>query len=168
MGLVKDARAEQFRQSEELITSLYLAKISLGKVVGYKGDIIWELSIGDPYVDISDLLAEFSIPPPDKFRIAVDQIVRMMRNQGTQITSAITSKVQTKVKCPANSRHGTSDIPSAVIHLNDQHMWTREQIADWLDTLDEQPVFYPSEEIRTFNTTNMVTCKPLVSKEATN
>lgn len=27
-----------------------------------------------------------------------------------------------------------------VMDLNDGHMWTREQIADWLDTLPEQPV----------------------------
>lgn len=32
-----------------------------------------------------------------------------------------------KVACP---------IPSLVMHLNDDHKWTREQIADWLDTLD--------------------------------
>lgn len=31
-------------------------------------------------------------------------------------------------------------------HLNDHHQWKRERIADWLDTLDEQPVFYPEVE----------------------
>jgi hypothetical protein len=31
-------------------------------------------------------------------------------------------------------------------HLNDHHQWQRERIADWLDTLDEQPVFYPEVE----------------------
>lgn len=28
-----------------------------------------------------------------------------------------------------------------IISLNDSHGWTREQIADWLDTLDNQPKF---------------------------
>lgn len=27
-----------------------------------------------------------------------------------------------------------------IIHLNDNHRWTREAIADWLDTLPAQPV----------------------------
>lgn len=31
----------------------------------------------------------------------------------------------------------------AIMELNDEHKWTREKIADWLDTLDKQPVFYP-------------------------
>jgi hypothetical protein len=34
-------------------------------------------------------------------------------------------------------------VPSIIIELNDTAKWTREQIADWLDTLDDQPVFYP-------------------------
>ena len=34
------------------------------------------------------------------------------------------------VKCPAQR------LVDLVIHLNDSHHWSREQIADWLDTLD--------------------------------
>lgn len=34
-------------------------------------------------------------------------------------------------------------INSIIIDLNDRFKWSREQIADWLDTLDNQPVFYP-------------------------
>lgn len=33
-----------------------------------------------------------------------------------------------------------------IIHLNDRHKWTREHIADWLDTLPSQPIFYPQIE----------------------
>lgn len=40
--------------------------------------------------------------------------------------------------CPVCSREGTFyDVLTD--HLNDRHMWTREQIADWLDTLFVQP-----------------------------
>ena len=31
-----------------------------------------------------------------------------------------------------------------IMDLNDNCGWTREQIADWLDTLDNQPIFYPN------------------------
>ena len=37
---------------------------------------------------------------------------------------------------------GSKDtIYRTIYDLNDTHYWTREQIADWLDTLDEQPRF---------------------------
>lgn len=50
--------------------------------------------------------------------------------------------------CPAcvndqRQRHVTD----AVIHLNDVHKWTREEIADWLDTLDCDLSFAPPEEM---------------------
>lgn len=32
-------------------------------------------------------------------------------------------------------------IKEVIISLNDDYKWTRERIADWLDTLDEQPKF---------------------------
>lgn len=35
---------------------------------------------------------------------------------------------------------------NVIILLNDSYRWSREAIADWLDTLDEQPVFYPAIE----------------------
>lgn len=45
---------------------------------------------------------------------------------------------------PNNPVNGTKDnLASIIIDLNDTHQWTREQIADWLDTLDQQPVFFP-------------------------
>lgn len=30
-----------------------------------------------------------------------------------------------------------------IMHLNDEHYMSRWEIADWLDTLDSQPIFYP-------------------------
>jgi hypothetical protein len=43
------------------------------------------------------------------------------------------------VKHPITGYFGT--LSSTVINLNDSYEWTREQIADWLDSLDEQPYF---------------------------
>jgi len=34
-----------------------------------------------------------------------------------------------------------NNIFNTVIDLNDSHKWTREQIADWLETLDNMPKF---------------------------
>lgn len=50
-----------------------------------------------------------------------------------------------KVLCPCPSCRAGSRQPSAIsniiIHLNDRAGWTREQIADWLDTLDQDLSF---------------------------
>lgn len=35
----------------------------------------------------------------------------------------------------------STSIYNIIINLNDHHEWTREQIADWLDTLDDPPRF---------------------------
>lgn len=52
-----------------------------------------------------------------------------------------------RVKCPDRSGlHADTHVDSlqgVIMHLNDTHSWTREAIAEWLDTLDEQPVYYP-------------------------
>ena len=54
-----------------------------------------------------------------------------------------------KVSCPVN--HQTMMVPTAslgaiIIHLNDNHGWTRERIADWIDTIDIVPEPIVEEE----------------------
>lgn len=40
------------------------------------------------------------------------------------------------VKLPCNTHDWNTTLDRAIMHLNDVDRWTREQIADWLDTLD--------------------------------
>lgn len=51
---------------------------------------------------------------------------------------ALLPGLRTRVYCPANGNVDCESlqVSDQVIHLNDTHRWTREQIADWLDTLD--------------------------------
>lgn len=44
-------------------------------------------------------------------------------------------------KCPDCGE--ISSLNNIIMHLNDVARWSREEIADWLDTLDNQPIFYP-------------------------
>ena len=44
------------------------------------------------------------------------------------------------VACPACGDDAShSDVLATIVQLNDSHLWTRERIADWLDTTFEQP-----------------------------
>ena len=54
-------------------------------------------------------------------------------------TDMQSARFNMSVKHPVTGYFGT--LSSTVINLNDSHEWTREQIADWLDSLDEQPYF---------------------------
>jgi hypothetical protein len=38
---------------------------------------------------------------------------------------------------------------TTIVHLNDQHKWSREEIADWLETLDHDLRLTPVEEVNT-------------------
>lgn len=52
--------------------------------------------------------------------------------------------------CPVRKRckdgRIVTDVCDAIYHLNDSHRWTREQIADWVETIErsqEQPTVEP-------------------------
>lgn len=48
----------------------------------------------------------------------------------------IPALIDTQVDCPACTTTYTRPLGDVIIHLNDNHKWSREQIADWLETLD--------------------------------
>lgn len=48
------------------------------------------------------------------------------------------------VACPQDRCSSNYGIMDAVMHLNDRHKWKREDIADWLDTLDADLRLQPS------------------------
>lgn len=49
-----------------------------------------------------------------------------------------------KVKNPVSGE--TQAIRDIIINLNDYSGWSREAIADWLETLDENPIITPRED----------------------
>ena len=44
-----------------------------------------------------------------------------------------------------------SKLRDVIYHLNDKHMWTREQIADWIDSLTVKEIVVEKEEKVTVN-----------------
>lgn len=58
------------------------------------------------------------------------------------VLAGVLPGLSTRVTCPAcTSVALRPTVRDAVIHLNDSHRWTREAIADWLDTLDADLAF---------------------------
>lgn len=57
------------------------------------------------------------------------------------------------VDCPVCDKSSHRELlPDIIIHLNDEHHWTREQIADWLETLDIDLEFKDAKSSDTFDT----------------
>lgn len=52
------------------------------------------------------------------------------------------------VQCPGCCEQ--SSLAFIIPHINDEHKWTRERIADWLDTLDIDLTVKPMAESRNF------------------
>lgn len=76
------------------------------------------------------------------------------------LKKAIPGLKNARANCPASKTCGSEvyhDMPvtEVIIHLNDTHKWTREKIADWLETLDvdlsfqepAEPPENPCEEV---------------------
>jgi hypothetical protein len=60
----------------------------------------------------------------ESYATLVDQLISVM------------PALKTKVACPACPRREPVSVSRTVVHLNDDHLWSREAIADWLDSLD--------------------------------
>ena len=49
--------------------------------------------------------------------------------------------IEMLVKHPARNNESKLPLRVVIINLNDRFNWSREEIADWIETLDEVPVF---------------------------
>ncbi len=48
--------------------------------------------------------------------------------------------------CPACHEHNGHLVTGMCAHLNDDHGWTREQIAGWVETLEQEPEYSARNE----------------------
>jgi len=59
---------------------------------------------------------------------------------GKALTSVLPG-LDTRTVCPVKDCEDSSTVYATVMHLNDDHGWTRQAVADWLDTLDADLTF---------------------------
>lgn len=162
---------ERQHRSNGTFSSTWIEKKKCFLIAGYHGNKRYEVILGEPIPlgSGSKALEELfghGEPVPQELRL-------MIRNCNTALIGNLRERTDAfkhpklhsiKVKCPGlgekfpkvisfnnkgcDYHNGEpADIFNLIQHLNDSHKWTREQIADWIDTLDEQPVFYPIIEL---------------------
>jgi hypothetical protein len=72
----------------------------------------------------------------------------------TALTAVVPGLKGARARCPECKKHAVDDaqfperkLSEVIIDLNDNHKWTREQIADWLETLDVDLSFVPPSDV---------------------
>lgn len=70
------------------------------------------------------------------------------RNPGEELAQVIPELLTFRTQCPGDCHREDRDtLYSLIQHLNDdEHHWTREAIADWLDTLEADLTFKLSDK----------------------
>lgn len=132
-----------------------LFTVDQGKTVlitGYYENKRYEVVLGTPVSTVkSRMVKELfgddvhpSTIPNELYKVIVNANTILVAGQevGPNHSTLKHPAMQQVVKCPAGGDY-TNNLQTVIMHLNDTHEWTREQIADWIDTLDEQPVYYP-------------------------
>lgn len=72
-----------------------------------------------------------------------------LRNPGEELGQVIPELFSFRAPCPhegCTEGVGSDTLYRLIQHLNDNHQWTRERIADWLDTLEVDLTFKLSDK----------------------
>jgi hypothetical protein len=164
-ALISDVEEEELSSSDNdaVIQEIYIPNMKLWKIVEYKNDVMIEVIIAT---------GEGEVPSPEgvkdfKYDYKMFNKVRgcmtSLRGQDDNGRNRFDQPdFQKAVLHPVDDIY--LNLMSTITNLNDAHGWTREEIADWLDTLDEQPVFYPRSTPTIQNSAKVVTLQPVVSQ----
>lgn len=87
----------------------------------------------------------------DQYQYATGGVIVNVPTAGVAVNpigelKKIIPNIGTNVETPCLCGVAAMDICHVVMHLNDQHEWSREKIADWLDTLDVDLSLAPSNQ----------------------
>jgi len=79
-----------------------------------------------------------TVSVPKHKRYELQDLSRGLPGMTKRVDHPLTSSSCTDLHFSAGFSERLYDM---VIHMNDDHRWTREQIADWIETLDDVPTF---------------------------
>lgn len=107
----------------------------------------WKMDFGKPLTEQEELFTD--LPAKYSGSATLNNLYKNTFMPGPVAGPGAYSKqiagLQVKVQHPAADYKDT--LESVIISLNDGHYWSRERIADWLETLDVNPILNnPKEE----------------------
>jgi len=100
-------------------------------------------------VDWPGLSYTFKYVQQSLAQTVLNQEVPVYRNPIADLCAAIPAVLEFSTHCPAQGEDECAssmrdDLYNLIQHLNDRHRWTRQAIADWLETLDVDLTFQPA------------------------
>lgn len=153
----------------------YIEKQQCYIIAGYYEDKRYEVVLGNPvtksmlrtYHEVWEKYFGLSLPTSLTSLIHTCNRDLLFRNNEYKSDKGLDHPDLDRIitKCPKCA--DISTLNAQIQHLNDTHKMSREAIAEWIDTLDEQPIFYPildteSKPARVANSAKVVACKPTV------
>lgn len=88
----------------------------------------------------------------NQFRVFPDACGEFPQTDFEELSASLPGS-HVSVDCPVCDKSPHRELlPDIIIHINDEHHWTREQIADWLETLDIDLEFKDAKSSDTFDT----------------
>lgn len=114
----------------------------------------WVETIEQPVVALSEAIRLGAMIRPQGFgSVYTYDVVTGARVGSCALGAALEAgwvhkPVQRRVPCPAAScEHTIPELLCGVVHLNDRHRWSREQIADWVEMAERAPEPAPPQAV---------------------
>jgi hypothetical protein len=102
---------------------------------------------------------------PDDSKCALNTILCILEVNRLPYSWMFTSGNDATIQCPVGCGFHLIDIASTVVHLNDNHHCSREQIADWLETIEPAEPAEDLVEQTNEQTDKQITGKPVQLEE---
>lgn len=122
-----------------------LPLIEIGARMGERSSGLFAPPAPSPFLLLKSAIDDFGSALTYSFTMAIDSMNLAIKDftvgkptiSGT-LDSLVPMLGTASAVCPAKGceRAKPKKLKETIIHLNDHHHWTRESIADWLDTLD--------------------------------
>lgn len=140
----------------------YIAPLDIHKITYYEDKKLVEVFVADdqPIEGLEEIYKQLSEGQSlINLKYAVVKAQQNFKATPGQLRGGAWDMIHTKKVNHPVSPERIDSLQNIIISLNDTYNWTRESIADWLDTLDEQPIFYPQDPKSTKSTAKLVTLK---------
>lgn len=125
-----------------------LISVELDKLpcpTGMTGQHKLRLQHGETVYNYNAILVEYDVTRWGPVRMVWHTIPTISSHSygdsGRLLSKVLPALALEQVSSPCDHVIWRGDLQSIIVHLNDNHQWTREQIADWLDSLDVDLTF---------------------------
>lgn len=131
-GTVNEAVKEYQQKKSDLFQKLFSNKLVT------EADLKVQNDMANKVHDLMKTYSELLPPPSKNYNTPSFNFKHGFTEEVVDELAKLFPEIKVhEVKCPVSPDHTKKTIANMIVHLNDNvHNWTRDQVADWLETLD--------------------------------